>query len=76
MTKEIQNCEKEYVDFLLLFDGRHVLEVSYTTTIHCLEEDKVWSAISSLEVWVVWRSRCKYVIQKVKQNVVELVKEI
>ena len=50
LAKEIQNYEKEYVDFLLLSDGRHVLEVSYTTTIRCLEEDKVWSTISSLVV--------------------------
>ena len=49
LAKEIQNYEKEYVDFLLLSDGRHVLEVSYTTTIRCLEEDKVWSTISWYE---------------------------
>ena len=34
LAKEIQNYEKKYVYFLLLSDGRHVLEVSYTTTIH------------------------------------------
>ena len=28
LAKEIQNYEKEYVDFLLLSDGRHVLEAS------------------------------------------------
>ena len=47
LAEEIHNYEKEYVDFLLLSNGRHVLEVSYTTTIRCLEEDKVWSTISS-----------------------------
>jgi hypothetical protein len=41
-----------------------------------LEEDKVWSTISSLVVWVSWKARCKCVFQKVKQNAVELVKEI
>ena len=49
---QVSHCyENEYVDFLLLSDGRHVLEVSYTTTIRCLEEDKVWSTISSLVVF-------------------------
>ena len=76
LAEEIQNYERDYVDFLLLSDGRHVLEVSYTTTIRCLEEDKVWSTISSLVVWVLWKARCKCVFQKVKQNAVELVKEI
>ena len=52
------------------------MEVSYTTTIHFLEEGKVWSTISSLVVWVLWKARCKCVFQKVKQNAVELVKEI
>ena len=64
------------MNFLLLSDGRHVLEASYTTPIHCLEEDKVWSMISSLVVWVLWKARCKCVFQKVKPNAVELVKEI
>ena len=32
--------------------------------------------ISSLVVWVLWKARCKCVFQKVKQNAVELVKEI
>ena len=50
LAKEIHNYEKKYVDFLLLFDGRHVLEVSYTTKIRCLEEDKVQSTRSSLVV--------------------------
>ena len=26
LDEEILNFEKEYVDFMLLFDGRHVLE--------------------------------------------------
>ena len=59
-----------------LSDGIHVLEASHTTPIHCLEEDKVWSTISSLVVWVLWKARCKGVFQKVKPNAVELVKEI
>ena len=74
LAQEIQNYEKEYVDFLLLSVGRHVLEVSYTTRIHCLKEDKVWSTISSLVVWVLWKARCKNAFQKVKHNAVELVK--
>ena len=52
MAEEIQNYEYECVDFLLLSNGRHVLDVSYNTTIHCLVEDKVWSTISSL-VWLM-----------------------
>ena len=76
LTNEIQNYEKENVYFLLLSDKRHVLEVSYTTTIPCLEEDKVWSTISSLVVWVLWKARCKCIFQKFKPNVVELVNEI
>ena len=48
LAKEIQNYEKECVDFLL----------------------------TSLVVWVLCKARCKCVFQKVKQNVVELVKEI
>ena len=40
------------------------------------EEDKVWSMISSLVVWVLWKARCKCVFQKVKYNVVELVKQV
>ena len=66
---------KRSVDFLLLFDGRHVLDVYYVTTICCLVEDNVWSTISSLVIWVLWTTKCKCVFQKVKQNVVELVKE-
>ena len=46
------------------------------TPIHCLEEDKVWSTISSLVVWMLWKARCKCVFQNVKPNAVELVKEI
>ena len=76
LAEEIQNYEKEYVDFLFLSDGRYVLEVPYTIPIHCLEEDKVWSRISSLVVWVLRKPRCKCVFQKVKPNAVELVKEI
>ena len=67
---------KRSVDFLLLFDGRHVLDVYYVTTICCLVEDKVWSTISSLLIRVLWKARCKCVFQKVKQNAIELVKEI
>ena len=74
--EEIQNYERDCVDFLLLSNGRHVLEASYTTPIHCLEEDKVWSTISSLVVWILWKARCKCVFQNVKPNAVELVKEI
>ena len=76
LVEEIQNYEREYVNFLPLSNGRHVLEVSYTTTIRCLEEDKVWSTISSLVFWVLWKARCKCVFQNVKPNAVELVKEI
>ena len=61
---------------MLLSYGRHVLEVSYPSTIHCLEEDKVWSTISSFVVWVLWNARRKCVFRKVKQNVVGLVKDI
>ena len=76
LTEEIQNYERDCVDFLLLFDGRHILEASYTTPIHCFEEDKVWSTIYSLAVWILWKARCKFVFQNVKPNAVELVKEI
>ena len=76
VSQQIQNYKKEYVDFLLLSHGRYVLEVSYTTIIYCLEEDKVWSTISSLVVSVSWKAGRKCEFQKVKQNVVELVKEI
>ena len=62
--------------FLLLFNGIYVSEVSYTTPIRHLEEDKVWSMISSLVVRVLWKARCKCVFQKVMLNEVELVKEI
>ena len=40
-AKEIQNYENKYIDFLILSYGRNILEFSYTTTICCLEEDKV-----------------------------------
>ena len=40
LAEELQNYEKAYVDFLLLSDGRHVLEVSYTTTFCCLKETR------------------------------------
>ena len=75
LVEEIQIYDKEYVELFLLSNGRHVFDVSYTT-IRCLEEDKVWSKLSSLVVWVLWKTRCKCVFKKVKQNVVELVKEI
>mgnify|MGYP006962893981 FL=1 len=74
-AEEIQNYEYECLDFLIVSDGRQVLHVSYVTTIRCLVEDKVWSTISSLVIWVLWTTKCKCVFQKVKQNVVELVKE-
>ena len=32
--------------------------------------------ISSLVNWVLWKARCKCVILKVKQNAIELAKEI
>ena len=32
--------------------------------------------IFSLVVWVLWKARCKCVFQKVKLNVIELVKDI
>ena len=67
---------KRSVDFLLLFGGRRVLDASYATTICCLVENKVWSTISSLVIWVLWKARCKCVFQKVKQNSIELVKKI
>ena len=67
LVEEIHNYEKEYIDFLLLSNGRHVMEASYTTPIHCLEND---------EVWVLRKARCTCVFQKVKPNAVELVKEI
>ena len=66
LVEEIHNYEKEYIDFLLLSNGRHVLEVPYPSTIRRLEENKVWSTISSLVVWVLWKARCKCVFQKVK----------
>ena len=50
LAEEKLNYEKECVDFLLLCDGRQVLDVSYATTIGCLVEDKVWSTISSLVI--------------------------
>ena len=50
LAKEIQNYEKEYGEFLLLSDGRHVVEIFDITSIHCLEQDMVWSTVSSLVV--------------------------
>ena len=41
-----------------------------------LVEDKVLSTISSSVIWVLWKVRCKCVFRKVKQNTIELVKEI
>ena len=41
LAEEMHNYEKRYADFLLLFDGRRVLEVSYPSKIHSLEENKV-----------------------------------
>ena len=63
VVQQKQTC----VAFLLLFDWRQVLDVSYATTV---------DTKSSLVIWVLWKARCKCVFQKVKQNVVELVKEI
>ena len=76
LAKEIQNYEKGCIDFHLLCDGRYVLDVSYATTIRCLVEDKFWSMIYSFVIWVLWKVRCKCVFRKVKQNTIELVKEI
>ena len=76
LAKEIQHYEKEYGEFLLLSNGRHVVEIFDITSINCLEKDMVWSTVSSLVVWVLWKARCKGVFQKVKQNVVDLVKEV
>ena len=74
LTKEIKNYEKK--DFLIFSNGRQVFDISYAKTIRCLVEDKVWSTISSLLIRVLWKARCKCVFQKVKQNAIELVKEI
>ena len=52
------------------------MKIKNYLVIHCLEEDKVWSTISSLVVWILWKARCKCVFQNVKPNAVELVKEI
>ena len=41
-----------------------------------LQQCIVWSTLPSLVIWVLWKARCKCVFQKVKQNVVELVKDI
>ena len=76
LAKEIQNYEKEYGEFLLVSDGKHLLEISDITSVHCLQEDMVWATISSPVVSVLWKARCKCVFQKVQQNTVDLVKEI
>ena len=52
------------------------MDVSYATVIRCLVEDKVRSTISSLVIWVLWKTKCKCVFQRVKLNVVELVEHI
>ena len=41
-AEEIHNYENECVDFLILSDGRQILDISYATTICCLVENKVW----------------------------------
>ena len=64
LAKERHNSEKDGVDFCLLSDGRQVLDVSYTTTIHCLVEDKVWSTIYSLLVWILWNAICKCIFSE------------
>ena len=52
----------------------------FYSTLKCLFKlivrNKVWSTISSFVVWVLWKARCKCVFQEVKQNVVELVRDI
>ena len=61
LADEIQNYEKECLEFLLLSDGRQVLDVSNTTTIGCLVENRVWSTRSYLVLWVLWKAICKFV---------------
>ena len=53
LVEEIHNDEEECVDFLLLYDGRQGLDVSYATTICCLVEDNICCTISSLVNWVL-----------------------
>ena len=60
---EVQDYEKEKVNFALYTRGRHVEEVSPCMPINSVKNEVVWETISSIMLWVLWTSRCRRILQ-------------
>ena len=63
---EVQDYEKEKVNFALYTRGRHVEEVSPCMPINSVKNEVVWETISSIMLWVLWTSRCRRIFQQIQ----------
>ena len=72
---EVQDYEKEKVNFALYTRGRHVEEVSPCMPINSVKNEVVWETISSIMLWVLWTSRCRRIFQSIQWNNVDRIKE-
>ena len=73
---EVQDYEKEKVNFVLYTRGRYVEEVSSCMPINSVQNGIVWEMISSIIIWVLWTCRSRRIFQQIQWNVVDVVKEI
>ena len=73
---EVQDYEKEKVNFALYTRSPYVEEVSPCMPINLVQNGVVWEMISSITIWVLWTSRCRRIFQQIQWNVVDVVKEI
>ena len=76
INEELQYYEKENVNFALYTRGRYVEEVSSCLYVKSVQNGMVWETISSIVLWVLWRSRCRRIFQEIQRNVVDVVKDI
>ena len=54
---QLQDYEKEKVNFALYTTGQYVEEVSPDMSINSVQDGVVWQTISSIVLWVLWSSR-------------------
>ena len=59
IKSEVQNYEKEKVNFALYTRGQYVEEVSPCMCTNLVQNGVVWETISSRTLWVLWTSRCR-----------------
>ena len=58
---ELQDYEKEKVNFALYTRGPYVEEVLPNMYINLVQDGVVWETISSMVLWVLWTSRCQQI---------------